>query len=358
MTSDLKWAGLLLCLGIYHLLIKMPWNALGNVYTRGKVSSEEIQKRVLKYFKEGLSFRKISAKTGIHAGTCHKIVTRFQERSILTTRKNTGKKISKSTPEVVEFVEYCKTKTPSVYCREIQSKLSKHNFDVPCRRAINKIVNEHLGMSHKKLERVPSEIKNQDDILDVFLSETLDYNPRNIHFFDEASVIRTSGNRTYGHSVVGSRAIEFQKYSSNATFTINLSCGFYGIDYFNIVDGPSNAYEMLNFFIELLDESNDFGNPVYGQGDIVIMDNCGFHHHRQISRLLRNILRRYGVRVVFQPPYSPEFNAAEYAFHLMRNNLRDKTSLVQEYTELAIVEAVQEIPDRVFPKLFRLCGYV
>ena len=43
-----------------------------------------------------------------------------------------------------------------------------------------------------------------------------------IHFFDESSVIKTTGKRKYGSSEVGKRAIEIQPYASNATFTINL----------------------------------------------------------------------------------------------------------------------------------------
>ena len=70
------------------------------------------------------------------------------------------------------------------------------------------------------------------------------------------------------------------------------------------------------------------------------------------------MFRRQGVQIVFQPPYSPELNVAEYIFHLMRNNLKDKTDFVYEYTELSIVEALQEIPSGVFRRLYEKCGYV
>ena len=63
-------------------------------------------------------------------------------------------------------------------------------------------------------------------------------------FFDEASVIKTTGNRSYSNSTIGERAVEVQRYASNANFTINL--------YWNILEGPSNRMELLNFFEEAL----------------------------------------------------------------------------------------------------------
>ena len=47
----------------------------------------------------------------------------------------------------------------------------------------------------------------------------VDANP--LHFFDESSVIVTSGNRTRGHSAIGQPAVEVQRYASNATYTVN-----------------------------------------------------------------------------------------------------------------------------------------
>ena len=38
-----------------------------------------------------------------------------------------------------------------------------------------------------------------------------------MHFFDESSVIKTMGNRNYGDSPVDQRAVEIQRYASNAT---------------------------------------------------------------------------------------------------------------------------------------------
>ena len=70
---------------------------------------------------------------------------------------------------------------------------------------------------------------------------------------DEASVVLTTGNRRYGHAFVGLQAMEVCQYSSDANFTVNLLCGYFGVDYYNIVEGPSNGMELLQFFDDVLD---------------------------------------------------------------------------------------------------------
>ena len=51
--------------------------------------------------------------------------------------------------------------------------------------------------------------------LDEYLTVCSVCDPSNMHFFDESSVIKTTGNRNYGHVPVGQRAIEIQRYVSN-----------------------------------------------------------------------------------------------------------------------------------------------
>lgn len=72
------------------------------------------------------------------------------------------------------------------------------------------------------------------------------------HFFDETGVIKTLGNRIYGSAPVGFHALEVQCYASNANCTVNLMHSITGVNFFNILDGPSNGMELLNVFDEAL----------------------------------------------------------------------------------------------------------
>ena len=132
-----------------------------------------------------------------------------------------------------------------------------------------------------------------------------------MHFFDECSAVKTSGNRRYRNSPVGQPALEVQRYASNATFTVNLLHNMYGAGYVNLLPGPSNGLELLNFFAEALQEEDMFGNPLLKDGDTVIMDNCGFHHARHIETVLRNMVAIRRVSLIERPRArtSPRFFA-------------------------------------------------
>ena len=102
-------------------------------------------------------------------------------------------------------------------------------------------------------------------------------------------MIKTSGNRIYSSAPVGVPAFEVQRYASNANYTVNLMHSITGLDFFNILDGPSNGMELLNFFDEALQLEREDGSAVLERGDCVIMDNCGFHHARSVEPVLRGM---------------------------------------------------------------------
>ena len=145
----------------------------------------------------------------------------------------------------------------------------------------------------------------------IFFTEIANINPSSLHFFDESRVIKTSGNRNYGSAP----AFEIQRYASNANFIKNLLQPFSGVDFYSILDGPSYGLELLNVFEGVLQEHRADGRAVLERGDCVVMDNCGFHHGHGIEPVLRDMLADCGVRLLFQPSYSPHFNTCEYCFN-------------------------------------------
>ena len=102
-------------------------------------------------------------------------------------------------------------------------------------------------MTRKKICQIPTEQARNIQKVDDFLQNTQGLNPTTLHFFDEASVIKTTSNRLYGSSYRGFKAVEVQKYASNATFTVNLLHSVFGVDYYNVIPGASNGEELIAF---------------------------------------------------------------------------------------------------------------
>ena len=156
---------------------------------------------------------------------------------------------------VLEYIEAQKHIKPSTYASEIQHRLLLdgvvHPEDLPGTSQINRRLREDLlFIVKKKLTVSPLEAEKPGalDRQNEYLQAISRFPASKLHFFEESSIIKTTGNRKYGNARVGERAIEVQRYASNATFTMNLLHSVVGVDYFNILQGPSNGLELLNFF--------------------------------------------------------------------------------------------------------------
>jgi transposase len=55
------------------------------------------------------------------------------------------------------------------------------------------------------------------------------------------------------------------------------------------------------------------------KGSTIIMDNASFHRKNK----LRNLARRHSVKLLFLPPYSPDFNPIENTWANMKRALVD-----------------------------------
>jgi len=216
-------------------------------------------------------------------------------------------------------------------------------------------------MTKKKVSQVPKESSQANtEYTDCFLDQIGQRDYTKLHFFDECSVIVTSGNRVgvYGNSHVGEPAIEIQHYASNANNTLNLLHSVNGVDYFDVLRGPSNGMALINFFNEVLSVNRVDGSTILENGNVVIMDNCRFHHGQFAEAVLRDILQEHGVDLIFQPVYSSHLNTCEFCFHQIKCYLKQNTSLTTNETEIAIREAVSKITPANSISYFRNCGYV
>lgn len=55
------------------------------------------------------------------------------------------------------------------------------------------------------------------------------------------------------------------------------------------------------------------------KGSYIIMDNASFHRKTR----LKNLARRHGMKILFLPPYSPDFNPIEKTWANLKRKLRD-----------------------------------
>jgi len=133
-------------------------------------------------------------------------------------------------------------------------------------------------------------------------------------FIDETSTNTRLTKRT-GWSAKGSRFAAYAPFGKwkTQTFIAGLRC--HGLTAPWIVDAPMNS-RIFETWIETQLV------PTLSPGDVVILDNVGFHKSERAEQLLKT----KGARLLFLPPYSPDLNPIEMAFSKLKSLLRKRAA--------------------------------
>ena len=230
----------------------------------------------------GTSQHQIATELQVSRGYVQKVLEQYNYKNISIRSPHTSFFVPKVTNEVLEFISVEKIIKPSIYASELRERpLSDRVVDannLPSASQINKRMRRDLVMSKNKLSVIPSESNTPEQIARQYeyLNVISTFKPHQIHFFDEASDIKTTGNCSHGNAV-GEKAIKFQRYASNTTFTVNLLHSIFGVDHYNILDCPSNGFELLHFFENTVEIQRPDESVLLERIDCVVMDNCRFH---------------------------------------------------------------------------------
>jgi transposase len=113
-----------------------------------------------------------------------------------------------------------------------------------------------------------------------------------------------------------------------------------------VCDGPMNGTVFLAYVDQVL-------APTLKRGDVVILDNLPAHRAAGV----REAIEQVGAKLMFLPPYSPDFNPIENAFSKLKALLRAQA----ERTIDALWDAVGALIDRFTPgecaNYFQAAGY-
>ena len=127
--------------------------------------------------------------------------------------------------------------------------------------------------------------------------------------------------------------------------TVNLLIGLDGTKFSTVLTGPSDTFSYINFWHEAMNAYSDNGQPVLKPGDIIVVDNCPFHHS-QAKQILINYFEDFNITYMFLPRYSPDMNPVESCFMKMKILLKQtyyQNLLANNFVSLAIHDTISEI---------------
>lgn len=113
-----------------------------------------------------------------------------------------------------------------------------------------------------------------------------------------------------------------------------------------VIDGPINGEWFEAYVAQVL-------VPTLKPGDVVILDNLSSHKRPAAGEMIKAA----GARMMFLPPYSPDFNPIEKAFSKLKALLRKAA----ERTVSGLWDRIGQLIEFVEPQearnFFNSCGY-
>ena len=169
--------------------------------------------------------------------------------------------------------------------------------------------------------------------------------PARLVFIDETWTT-TNMTRRYGRALRGERLVASVPHGHWKTSTFVAGLRSTGLTAPCVIDGAMNG-ETFFAYVE------QFLCPTLSSGDIVIMDNLSSHKIAGIE----TAITACGARLIYLPPYSPDFNPIEQVFAKVKAFLRKAAERTVENLWNRIGEAITTVTPIECQNFFRHSGY-
>ncbi|KAF5392338.1 hypothetical protein D9757_001550 [Collybiopsis confluens] len=204
---------------------------------------------------------------------------------------------------------------PTLYLDEIQDALFRYrhvSISIPALyRALWRLDITRKVVSAKALER--NEVLRSHFMLQI---ARIAPNPDMLVFIDESARNRRTSQRKYGRSFRGQRCVQRRYFVRGQRVSILPALTLDGFIGYDIIPGSITAEKFLSF---LRRHVIPYATPYPGPRSVIIVDNCNIHHNEAVRQLIEDDAL---CKLVYLPPYSPDFNPIEQAFSSIKAFLR------------------------------------
>jgi len=151
---------------------------------------------------------------------------------------------------------------------------------------------------------------------------------------------------THAWAPLGERAKAVVPRNTPLNTTTIASISYQGMGPALIVAGGVDRVTFTSYLEQVL-------VPTLHPGQIVLVDNLSAH----TSARAQAIVAACGCRLVYLPPYSPDYSPIELAFAQIKADLRRAAARTREALETAIATALAQISAADAHAFFTHCGY-
>jgi transposase len=153
--------------------------------------------------------------------------------------------------------------------------------------------------------------------------------------------------RHYGRAIAGQRVHDAVPKNFGRNITILGALSWYGLEAVMTVDGATDTEVFRVYVTRVL-------VPTLRPGDVVIMDNLAAHKVAGIEAAITSA----GARLVYLPPYSPDWSPIEPCWSAIKTRLRGLKARTRQALDHALTKIVNTVSNRDARGWFAHCGYV
>lgn len=169
--------------------------------------------------------------------------------------------------------------------------------------------------------------------------------PAKLVFIDETWT-KDNMTRTRGRAPRGERLVDYVPHGHWKTTTFVAALRMSGLTAPMVADGPINGPLFLAYVRHQL-------VPTLSVGDVVVMDNLSSHKVEGVRKAIEAV----GARLVYLPPYSPDFNPIEQVFSKLKALLRASKERTVEDLWIRIGVLLDRFSPDECARYLRHCGY-
>ena len=168
---------------------------------------------------------------------------------------------------------------------------------------------------------------------------------RRFVFVDE-SAVNTAMTRRYGRAPRSERAHDSAPRNYGTHTSVIGAMGLRGLLAALTAEGAVDA-EVFNAYAERV------LGPRLRRGDVVVLDDLGAHRASRIEEVAAG----RGARVLWLPPYPPDFSPIEQCWSKIKSYLRGAEARTRDELDKALAAAVGLVTKADIRGWFKHCGY-
>lgn len=153
--------------------------------------------------------------------------------------------------------------------------------------------------------------------------------------------------RLFARSPINQRAYSYRPHQRGKNMTIISAMNYQGVFASMTIEGYIDGDVFLAYIEHIL-------LPELSPGQVVVLDNLSCHKVKGVVSKIESV----GAKVLYLPPYSPEFSPIELCWSKVKSFLRFVKAPDFETLETAIRFALKDISPSDALGWFKHCGYL